>query len=205
VTVKVYVEGGGESDALQTRCREGFTEFFRHAGLTGRMPRVVASGSRRRAYERFRKELQPGAQDKIVILLVDSEDPVPQGMLPWEFLRGRRDDGWERPAGASDESAHLMVQCMEAWFLADKDALSGYFGQGFRQNAFPERTDIEAIPKPDLMEQLKQATRDTKTKGEYRKRAHSFQILGMISPELVRRASPHADRLLKTLATVSQP
>ena len=203
--VEIYVEGGADSSSLDRRCREGFSRFFKKAGFAGRMPGVRPCGSRRVAYDDFREALRESSSDEFVILLVDSEDPVPHGMLPWEFLRGRRDDGWERPAGASDESAHLMVQCMEAWFLADKDALSGYFGQGFRQNAFPERTDIEAIPKPDLMEQLKQATRGTETKGEYRKGEHSFQILGMISPELVRGASPHADRLLRTLATVSQP
>ena len=27
-----------------------------------------------------------------------------------------------------------MVQCMEAWFLADKDCLAAFFGLGFNRN-----------------------------------------------------------------------
>lgn len=43
--MKIYVEGGGDSKELKTRCRRGFSNFFEKAGLKGRMPRVVACGS----------------------------------------------------------------------------------------------------------------------------------------------------------------
>lgn len=45
MSVKVYVEGGGDHNkALQTQWRKGFSEFFLRAGLEGRMPAVVACG-----------------------------------------------------------------------------------------------------------------------------------------------------------------
>lgn len=51
---KLYVEGGGDSKTLKTACRKGFRSFLGKAGLTGRLPRIVAGGSRRNAYESFK-------------------------------------------------------------------------------------------------------------------------------------------------------
>jgi len=74
VTVKIYVEGGGDHNkALQTECRRGFSEFFRKAGLKDRMPRVVACGGRRHAYDSFRTSHENAGQDDPPILFVDSE------------------------------------------------------------------------------------------------------------------------------------
>lgn len=56
VRVKLYVEGGGDGRVLRQALREGFRAFFESAGLT-RLPRVVACGSRQRAYDVFRAQL----------------------------------------------------------------------------------------------------------------------------------------------------
>jgi hypothetical protein len=120
VTVKVYVEGGGDHNkALETECRRGFSEFFRKAGLENRMPRVVRCGGRRQAYERFRTAHENASGDEFPILLVDSEEPVVESS-PWEHVRLRPGDQWARPAVASEDRIHLMVQAMEAWFHADQ-------------------------------------------------------------------------------------
>lgn len=51
---KLFVEGGGNhNDALKTECRRAFTALLEKAGFKGRLPRVVACGSRRNAYEQF--------------------------------------------------------------------------------------------------------------------------------------------------------
>ena len=71
--VKLYVEGGGDTNALRTACREGFTSFITKAGLVKR-PRVVACGSRRDAFESFCTAIAVGEE---AMLLVDSEAPVP--------------------------------------------------------------------------------------------------------------------------------
>jgi hypothetical protein len=123
VTVKIYVEGGGDHNkALHTQCREGFSKFFQRAGLEGRMPRVVACGGRQQAYNAFRTAHANAVADSLPILLVDCEAPV-IGNDPWEHVRLRPGDGWSRPSGATEDQLHLMVQTMEAWFYADRDEL----------------------------------------------------------------------------------
>jgi len=195
VKVKVYVEGGGDGQALRTRCRHGFSQFFQSAGLSGRMPAIVACGSRNDAFESYCTALASAGQNDFPVLLVDSESAVAQE--PWDHLKTR--DNWQRPAGSRDEHAHLMVQCMEAWFVADRDLLVRFFGQGFRENPLPGSQDIEAIPKNDVFLALRMATRDSKTKGEYGKSEHSFEILGQLDPKKVRKASTHAGKLLDIL------
>ena len=46
VTVRLYVEGGGDAKSLRTACRRGFREFLLRAGLGGSMPRIIACGPR---------------------------------------------------------------------------------------------------------------------------------------------------------------
>ncbi len=201
MNVKVYVEGGGDHNkALQTECRRGFSEFLKKAGLVGRMPRIIASGGRHQTYESFRTAHEGAATFDLPILLVDSEVPI-SAATPWEHVRQREGDGWERPHGASDDQIHFMVQAMEAWFYADKDTLQEYYGQGFRGASLSQRTDIEAIPKSDLFAGLQKATRDC-GKGEYSKGDHSFKILEHINPSKVRASSPYAKRFLDVLDRV---
>jgi hypothetical protein len=203
VTVKLYVEGGGDHNkTLQTACRRGFSEFLLKAGLKDRMPRVVACGGRHQAYESFRTSHGNAGRSDFPVLLVDSEAPVTKED-PWEHVRLRPGDGWDRPPGASADQLHLMTQAMEAWFYADKDALQRYYEEDFRVGSLSQRKDIENIPKSDLFAGLRLATRGCRQKGEYSKGEHSFQILGQIDPAKVRNASPaHCGRLLEVLDRV---
>lgn len=197
MSVKVYVEGGGSGRELRTKCRQGFSTFFRNASLVGRMPKIIACGAQDKTCRDFRTALANAADNEFIVLLVDSEGPVDQGAGPWLHLKNR--DDWDKPDGADDDNAHLMVQCMEAWFLADKDALARYFGSGFNLNALPGRPDVEHISKSDLENGLKNATRQCKPKGEYHKGRHSFAILAELDAEKVIAASPHAKRLVDVL------
>ena len=196
VKVKVYVGGGGDSKDLGTRCRMGFSSFFEKATLAGRMPQVIAGGSRRRTFEKFCVALRARKAEEFVVLLVDSEDPVAAGVGPWQYLAAR--DGWPRLQDATDEHAHLMVQCMEAWFFADPDALADYFGRDFNPNVLPRRREFEEIAKADLFDGLKNATRRCQ-KGAYGKGRHSFDILARITPARILDVSPHAERLVHVL------
>jgi len=82
---------------------------------------------------------------------------------------------------------------MEAWFLADRVALSAFYGNGFLANGLPGYPNsIEQIPKDDLEPALMHASKLTKTKGEYHKVKHGFALLGLIDPGKVERASAHA-------------
>jgi hypothetical protein len=194
---KLFVEGGGNhNDALKTECRRAFTALLEKAGLKGRMPRVVACGGRRNAYEQFCTAIAGGEE---AILLVDSEAPVAVGD-PWQHVARRPGDEWDRPDGATEDHLHLMVQCMEAWFLADRRALRDYFGQGFQENALPVAGCIpEEVGKLDLYSRLDQATRKAKTKGAYDKGRHSFKLLAVIDPVLVRKAGGWSERFFATL------
>ncbi len=194
--VKIYVEGGGDGKDLRTRCRRGFSSFFEKANLAGRMPRVIACGGRKTAFDKFRTAFGAKKADEFIVLLVDSEGPVADDADPWKHLAGR--DGWHVPDAATDENAHLMVQCVEAWFLADGDGLAEYYGRDFNLNALPRRREIEEVAKDDIFDGLRNATRQCK-KGEYGKGRHSFDILEGTDPAKVFDASPHAKRLIDTL------
>ena len=197
MNIKVFAEGGGATKALRTKCRRGFSNFFQKAGMEHHKPSVIASGSRRSAFDDFRAAVHRAKKDEFIVLLVDSEDPIAAGSSPWQHLKAR--DSWNQPSDATDDQVHLMVQCMEAWFLADKDCLIAYYGNGFNQNALPARQDIENIAKNDVLNGLKNATRSGVSKGEYGKGQHSFDILAQIDPVKIATASPHAKRLVKTL------
>ena len=200
VTKKVYVEGGGTSKSLRAECRKGFSEFLSKAGLKGHMPRIVAAGSRQSAYNDYVHALRTHT-DYFVMLLVDSEHPLKADEMAWPFLRKR--DGWAKPDGATDNTVHLMVQCMEAWFCSDRDCLEAYFGQGFNRNALPNRQNVEEIPKRDVLDGLKNASRQCTTKGVYSKGNHSFAILARIDPDQVLQYSQHARKLVDALLATS--
>ena len=204
MNVRIYVEGGGDHNkALDTECRRGFREFFRKAGLVRRMPRIVSCGARSGAYKSFRTSHENAGDDDFTMLLVDSEAPVSGGDA-WEHVRTR--DGWQCPDGATPDQLHLMVQAMEAWFHADKDAVESYYGRGFRPGALSPRPEIDNIPKADLLAGLKAATMACPTKGGYSKGGHSFEILALIDPARVSALSPvHAGRLLNVLDRICEP
>ena len=198
MSIKVYVEGGGDSDQLRRQCRNGFREFFDKAGLKGRLPRVIPCGPRQKAYKKFCTAIDEAEADSFIVLLVDSEAAVASDDNPWEHLRKR--DNWTQPSAATDDSAQLMVQCMEAWFVADRQSLSAYFGRDFNAAALPARDDVEAIAKDGFEPALKQATKScSKGKGTYRKGRHSFELLECLDPSKVMKSSPHARRLIDTL------
>lgn len=198
--ITIYVEGGGDRKDLRAKCREGFTRFFEKAGFAGRMPGIVACGSRVDAYRRFSTAILGAVDGEFIVLLVDSEAAVKKEHKekPWRHVKEREGDQWEKPPAAEEENLHLMVQCMEAWFFADKATLGAYFGRDFQVSALGNVRNVETISKHDLFEQLKRATVRTK-KGAYGKGKDSFELLGRIDPVKIRNGSFFADRLIATL------
>jgi hypothetical protein len=191
--VKIYIEGG---ECHESEFRKAFKEFFKKAGLTGQLPKVVVGKGRDMTLDKYRTAIN---NNENAMLLVDSEAPVSaensNGFHPWAHLCER--DGWEQPAGSDNESCHLMVQCMESWFLADVPALEQYYGAGFRARLL-ENLDVEMTAKEDVYTKLRQATRNTK-KGQYHKGHYSFDILASINPDEVVNKSPWAQRLIQSI------
>ena len=199
MTIRIYVEGGFEG-STKTNCRKAFSTFLAKVVRPGSF-KVIASGSRAQAFQDFCSALRQHPADYNV-LLVDSETAVTT--RSWQHLREREGDNWPRPHGADDDQVHLMVQVMEAWFLADPDALSTYYKQGFLRNSLPRRKNIEMIDKKAVFESLSHASKDTQ-KGTYHKTRHGFELLELIDPGLVQAASSHAADLFAVLLKKATP
>ena len=207
--MKLFVEGGGDAKSLRIACREGFHDFLIKAGLSGYMPRVVPCGGRQNAYDNYCIALRNGEP---AMLLVDSEEKVAPSLLvideerrvtsaqPWMHLLSRIGDQWVKPSNANDAHCHLMVQCMEAWFLIDRQTLQTFFGQGFNVNALPAVANaIEGVTKQQIYRSLADATKNCRTKAPYGKGEHSFKLLALIDPDKVTAASGWAKRFIEEM------
>ena len=193
VKTKIFVEGGGKRATMNQECRRGFVKFLTKAGVSANAFEVEACGPRGDAYNRFSAECRRRLPS---LLLVDAEVPVTSPST-WQHLKDN--DRWSRPEGARDDGCHLMVQAMESWFLADTNVLKSFYGQGFRAQSLPKNPNIERVPKQDVISKLKKASCDT-GKGGYDKGRDSFKILEKIDPSKVMKASPHANRLIRSLS-----
>jgi hypothetical protein len=189
--VQVFVEGA-PGPALSIECRRAFSKLLDRADFCRARPTFIACGSRQRAFEKFVSEYKNAACN--ALLLVDSEGPVSQDS-PWDHVRQRVGDGWTRPAHARDEDLHFMVECMESWIVADRDALRSYYGKTLQESALPARPEVEDVPKRDLYEALKRATRQM----GYGKGADSFKLLMRVDPRVLRDACPWAERFFVEL------
>lgn len=194
MSARIYVEGGGDSKELITRCREGFRRLLERSGFEGRMPRLVACGARNSAFEDFCTAHQ-GNEADFVALLVDSEDPVADGERPWDHLRAR--DEWHRPESAHDDQALLMITCMETWIACDREALRDRFGPELHVDALPALQGIEARTRQDVLGALKHASRDCAA--QYAKGKLSFELLAGLSPDALRANAPAFGRVLRIL------
>ncbi len=195
MTAKIYAEGGGEGQLLDTLFRQAWTDFFKSAGLAGRMPRIVRGKGRLRTFDLFATAVRNPRPGEVPLLLVDSEGPVAPTGSVWQHLKAR--DGWENPSGPSDDQAFLMVQIMETWFLADRVSLRQYFGADLREDHFRSWPSLENVPKTDVLSALEAATAGCKK--PYAKGKVSFDLLGQLNPALVEAACPHAKMLLDRL------
>jgi hypothetical protein len=199
VSVRIYVEGGGDNEDTITRCRQGFAAYCAKAAPGKPRPRIVPCGGRNQTFDKFKAAAQTSKVDNLCVLLVDSEGRVTAG-TPEEHLRTR--DKWDFPP-LRTHRVFLMVQAMEAWLLADREALAAFYDGGFLANSLPRSpTNIEAVLKDDLEPKLKHASSPTKTKGEYHKTKHGFALLALIDPAKVENASPHAASFHKFLRSL---
>jgi Domain of unknown function (DUF4276) len=92
-----------------------------------------------------------------------------------------------------------MVQCMEAWIVADPSALALYYGTGFHPRSLPARDNLEEEPKLEIYSKLAKATKDTR-KGEYSeanhaKIKHASKLLALLDTKIVARRCPRFSAL----------
>ena len=168
----LYMEG-------RTELRASMAQFIRRAtGPIDLKVKPCGSGS---------EAIKQCADDVNALLLIDSE-----GAATAQFIQGI-----ESQIGAANR-AFFMVQLMEAWFLADRATLANYFGAGFRDRALPRNLNVEDIPKPDVENGLRSATRNCR-KGPYRKGADDTRLLALLNPTAVYHACPNFARLIDFL------
>lgn len=190
--IAIYVEGGGDHPGPELRV--GFDTLLKTQKEAARERRVrwsmVLCGGRKAACDAFLDAVRT-EPDVINVLLVDSEGPIAaqtgnamgDAAARRQHLKARY--GWNLDA-VDAERIHLMVQCMEAWIVADPEALASFYGQHFKTNALPVRHNLEEEPKQDLYKKLAKATGDKRlSKGPYGKIRHASELLKRIDPAKV--------------------
>ena len=207
--IVIYVEGGGDSAQQRSELRQGFDSLLGGVKSKAREKRLgwklVLAGGRQATYEAFLNALTTGPGSARTVLLVDAEAPVAatsgdlarDAMARVAHLVQR--DKWDLSA-VQPERVHLMVQCMEAWIVADARALEAFYQQGFIAKALPARDNLEDEPKKSLYNKLAKATRASQ-KGEYGKIRHASQLLQRIDPAIVARRCPRFGTLIHWLET----
>lgn len=196
--IRLYIEGGDSSESKKD-LRKAFRAFIKNLDdLAKRLSislQIIFCGSDELTYKDFKTGLAKNP-DSFNILLVDSDSLVTQPS--WTHLATQeKRKSWDC-LGTDHSHCHLMVQEMEAWFLADIETLKKYYGQGFNEHAIPTTKNIEQIEKGRVVMALETATRNTK-KGKYHKTRHAPPILERLDATKVCEAAPHCKRLFKTL------
>ena len=199
VSAKIFIEGGGDGQLHEQRFRKAWSEFFRSAGLSGRMPAIVRGGGRTRTYDKFAHEVRKPQAHKLPVLLVDSEERVKDGITVWRHLHDR--DCWSQPQGTRDDQAFLMVVAMETWFLADRELLKEHFGPEFVEGQLKKWPRLEDVSKKTVLNALRAAT--ARCSRPYAKGEVSFDLLSKLNAERVEIACPHAKELLDRLRNLS--
>jgi hypothetical protein len=190
----IYIEGGGDSKELHTRCRKGFRKLLENCGFTGYMPKLVACGGRDSAFDDFKIAHTNKSDSDYVAMLIDSEDPL-DNLDIWEHLKRR--DEWDKPLGSEDDQVLFMTTCMETWIVADRDALAKHYGSKLQKNALPLLNDLESRYRHDIQNDLFHATRNCSN--AYKKGKRSFDVLEKLSPDKLELYLPNFVRVKQIL------
>jgi len=201
--VRLYIEGDtkqkGSGNSITLR--QGFNEFF---GKWAQWKKIniklqpILCGDRGKAVKIFLND-DVQYSEGFAALLIDSEREKDIGENAKGFLQ--KDFPNYDFKNVEESQCHFMVQAMESWFLADKEKLAACFDAKFNEKILPQHNEVEKIPKTEVLEKLKKATKDTRNgKGEYGKGADSGKILGEIRPQNVIDAAPHCEKLFETIA-----
>lgn len=184
VRVILLVEGGGDSNSQLRRYGDAFRQLLVRALGRERARRVDVRlcGDRGKTFGDFKRLLKQPPLGPVV-MLVDAEKPVDPDHGPWRHVQANRDDRWERPAGAGDDSLHFMCQSMEAWVLASCDDAPA---------------NVENLDKNALIKELKAVFG-----GQYRKTDGFMRLERADHREIARRCPRFAGRFFKCMAELT--
>ena len=187
--IHIYIEGGGDITKQREKLRRGFDRLFSQikekARTKGWSLRFECCGSRGQAYKDFKNATQE--LNRINALLVDSEGYVANyvnmkddGDIRINYLKRREDWSFDK---IDPKNVHLMIQCMETWFLADVEALKRVYKKDFNDRAIPNCKNLEKLSKQSIEEALTKFTKNTK-KGNYYKGSGKINDATIILSEL---------------------
>jgi hypothetical protein len=194
VSAHLYIEGG-ESKDDQILCRKGFRKLLEKSGLSKRLPKLSACGSRSSALDDFKTAHASRKTGEFIAMLIDSEDPMADTEKTWAHLKKR--DNWARPAGAADEQVLCMTTCMETWIAADHAALEKHYGSKLQKNTLPSLVNLEKRERHTLHDALVHATRNCKN--AYAKGRSSFEVLAKLDPAVLQKRLPSFARVIRIL------
>jgi Domain of unknown function (DUF4276) len=206
--IHIYVEGGipkGRSTNKRTRyhdiqMRQGFNDFFFQAVKKQNVPlsntpfKIILCGSNAETMKEFTDSLK-NPSSSFNILLVDAEKEVEDEDVI-KHLKSLN-SGF-KVGNFSERQCHLMVQCMEAWFIADHEGLKKCFAKDFKPSReLSKLGNVENLSKDKVFELLQKATN-----GKYNsdtKLQFSGVILKGLDGTKVAEKSKFCEKLLQVL------
>ena len=184
--------------------RAGFGKLFENHIERARQNRIrfdmIAGGSNAETVRGFLRYCRLNPSD-LNVLLIDSEGPAPSAAEAIRALRSR--SYWDaNVAPEEDERVNFMVQAMEAWFIADPQALERHFGNGFGVGSLPNQQNAESISPNGLTDSINQALRAVggRRRRKYDKVRDGARLLALINEATVRRNCPSFARLTDFLS-----
>ena len=181
--------------------RSGFHKLFKPHIDRARRRRtrfnLIAGGSRSEVVKDFLRScrLQPS---NVNVLLIDSEGPVSDTASAIGSLRTQ--SYWDESAACNDDQINLMVQAMEAWFIADPVALVSHFGSDFNTKALPNPQNAESVAPDDLTAAIGEGLRNSgRRRRGYDKVADGVILLQLIDDARVSQHCRHFKRLMDYL------
>ena len=178
--------------------RAGFVDLFGNHIERARQKRIrfdmIAGGSNAETVKDFLRSCRRNPSD-LNVLLIDSEGPAPSVAEAIRALRSR--SYWDANAAPDDGQLNFMVQAMEAWFIADPQAMAGHFGNGFAAGRLPHPQNAESISPNELTDSINQALRSIggRRRKKYDKARDGARLLALIDEATVRQNCPAFGRM----------
>ena len=195
--VVIHFEG---SDKLRVGFGKLFENHRERARRNGIRFKTIAGGPNAETVKGFLRSCRLNPSD-LNVLLIDSERPAPNAA---EAIRALRSSSyWDASvAPKEDERINFMVQAMEAWFIADRQAMASHFGNGFRCGSLPNPQNAESTSPNGLTESIDQALRAIggRRRKKYDKVRDGARLLALIDEATVRQNCPSFRRLTDFLS-----
>ncbi|HRK28748.1 MAG TPA: DUF4276 family protein [Chitinophagales bacterium] len=182
-SVVLFIEG--DPNSPNGDLRYGFAKLLEKKAK-GNMPKIILSGSKQHAIEKFFYAKRQGLKALLLIDLDKPETQVEQDMLEYRLNTFAND-------------VFYMIQEMEAWFLSQPDILDSFFGKDMGgakiSKKIPSKKTTQIMKPSEL---LRDITRQT-TKGGYHKIKHAFELLRLLDAEKLENDIPEFRRLIRRI------